>query len=345
MLVALVAGVAFAFAVRSKPRASQGSTTAPCAKDADCGPKAACGKDGRCVARRAGCSTNRACVAASGGKPAICRKDDGVCVPLETDACRVLAEPGDVENDATIWLGAMFRVQGRTFGQRAANTVELARRDFARTSGGLLPPRPGGAKRPIAVVLCDDGKDAAQVAAHLVNDVRVPALLGFGRSKEVLDLAPSLFLPRGVLALASNAAPTLRDIPRAPGGARLIWRLATGTEDIAAAIAALLTGVLEPGLRKGPGALPPGERLSVALVRGDNILGQAYADTFVSTLRYNGRSVAENGDGFRQIVVAHPQAGDDRSATQRVANEVVAARPRVVIVVGTTPRCARACWA
>src|SRR5262249_12353477 len=138
-----------------------------------------------------GCTDNRSCVAASGGKPAICRKDDGACVPLETDQCKVLAEPGDVENDTTVWLGAMFPISQpdrASYGQRAGKAIDLARRDFAETTGGVPSLSPGRPARPLAVVLCDDREDATRAARHLVDDVRVPAIVGFSRSKEVLDL-------------------------------------------------------------------------------------------------------------------------------------------------------------
>ena len=102
-------------------------------------------------------------MARSGGAPSVCRKEDGVCVALETDACTVLAEPGAVGDDATVWIGAMFpyRMSDQEHhGPRAANAVELARRDFAETSGGLPPARPGGPRRPLGVVLCDDSREA-----------------------------------------------------------------------------------------------------------------------------------------------------------------------------------------
>ena len=120
----------------------------------------------------------------------------------------------------------MFPLSGpeRVPTARLARRGGLARRDFAETVGGLPPARPGGPRRPLAVVICDDAADPARAAAHLVDDVRVPAILGFAPSKEVADLAASLFIPKGVLALASNTATMLRTIPRAPGEPRLVWR-------------------------------------------------------------------------------------------------------------------------
>jgi serine/threonine-protein kinase len=292
------------------------------------------------AAPRPGCVDHRACVAANGGKPALCRKEDGACVALETEDCRVLASPGDVENEATIWFGAMypFRVPEPTeFGPRAANAVELARRDFAETTGGLLPARPGGPRRPIAMVLCDDAKDAARVADHLVNDVRVPAILGFARSKEVLDLASSLFTPKGVLALAANTAASLRDIPRAPGEPRLVWRVTVSNDMRSPVVSDVLAQVLEPELRRAPGPLARGAPIRVAVARVQNPSGQSSADRLVATLRFNGRSVTENGEDFRIFVSPDTGDVDDDAVLSRTAAEIAAYAPHVVLSAGMRP--------
>ena len=96
---------------------------APCFADEDCGGNGwACGPAGRCVERGdstmglrpaepgsapyPGCTENSACVAASGGRPSICRRSDGACVALESEDCKVLAEPGEsVAADTSGWAG------------------------------------------------------------------------------------------------------------------------------------------------------------------------------------------------------------------------------------------------
>jgi serine/threonine protein kinase/ABC-type branched-subunit amino acid transport system substrate-binding protein len=284
-----------------------------------------------------GCADNRACIAASGGKPAICRKDDGVCVPLETAQCKVLAGPHDVENDATLWVGAMFPISmpdPESYGPLSGNAVDLARRDFAETTGGVPSLSPGRAARPLAVVLCDDRENPARAAEHLVNDVRVPAIIGFARSKEVLDLATSLFVPKGVLALASNTASMLRDVPHAAGEPRLVFRTTTSADMVAPAVAALLAEVVEPEIRRAPGAPRAGEPIRVAVVRVNNASGQSMADRYVASLRFNGRSVGENAESFREVLVADAIDDEDRAATERAAAEVVALRPHVVLEAG-----------
>lgn len=268
--------------------------------------------------------------------PSICRKSDGACVALATSECKVLASPGDIENDATVWIGAMFPIgEDMEDSHASANGVELARRDFAQTTGGLPPARPGGPKRPIGVVLCDDIKAPERGAEHLVRDLHVPAILGFARSKEVMDLTTSLFLPNDVLALAANTSSALRDLPRSAAGPRLVWRTTTSTDMNVPVLAAVLSDVIEPEVRGSPGMLAPGEPVRVAFIRVANPTGQSYADGFLKKLRFNGKSVADNGANFLQIEAPDPmtdKAADDRPIVERVS----AFRPHVIVPIGGT---------
>jgi serine/threonine protein kinase len=285
------------------------------------------------AAPAARCTTNIDC---KGSGPAICRKDDGVCIALETDQCKVLASPGDVENDATVWIGAMFPTsvpEPTTYGPKSGNAVELARRDFATMTGGLLPVRPGAPKRPIAVVLCDDREAPEPAARHLVTEVRVPAILGFALSKEVMDLATSLFNPKGVLALAANTASALRDIPRSPSGERLVWRVTTSSDMSIPALAAVVSSVIEPEIRAQPGSLAPGEPIRVALVRVANPTGQSHADVLGAVLRVNGKSVAENGDRIRQFEAPHSFSSTPGSEV-KMAAQITEFLPHLIIHAG-----------
>jgi hypothetical protein len=282
----------------------------------------------------AGCTSNAACAADAGGAPALCRKDTGKCVALEAPGCQVLASPESLASDDTVWFGAMFPVTGpasRGYGRPAVEAVDLGRRDFNETVGGLPPVRPGGPRRLIGLVACNDADEPARVAAHLVDTVGVPAILGFARSKEVLDLAESLFIPRGVLALATNTASMLSSIPHAPGEPRLVWRTTTSAEMVVPPTVTMLAQLVEPELRAAPGVLDPGEPIRVAMVRVNNASGLSYADRYISTLRFNGKSVAENGAAFLQATIPDDVSGKNVEELARVAATIVAFAPHVVL--------------
>jgi eukaryotic-like serine/threonine-protein kinase len=338
--VAIVLGAGLAGrSPASSPRAAAPEAAPPtCLTNADCARDGdrVCGRLGRCVPR-AGCATNRECIDAAGGKPSLCRKDDGACVALESEDCRVVAGEADVANDLTLWIGVMFPRGGpyeTDDWRESVNAVDLARRDFMELTGGLPSARPGGAPRPLGLVVCNDAENQARQAEHLVVDVGVPAVIGFARSKEVLDLATSLFLPKDVLVLASNTASMLASLPHAPGQPRLAWRTTTSADMTVLPTAAVLAEVVEPEIRATPGLLRQGEPIRVALVRVSNATGVSYADLFASKLRFNGKTVAENGESFREVAVPDDADPGLEEGKARAAAELAAFRPHVVIEGG-----------
>jgi branched-chain amino acid transport system substrate-binding protein len=163
------------------------------------------------------------------------------------------------------------------------------------------------------------------------DEVRVPAVLGFAESREVAELSRSLFLPRGVLVLASNTASMLRTLPHAPGEPRLVYRVTTSADQIVEPIAALVRDVLEPRLRREPGLLGRDEPVRLASVRYDNVGGQERADRLSSRLRLNGRTLVENRGEYREIVASPTDRGEANEAP-RIAAEIAAYRPHLVIV-------------
>ncbi len=274
-----------------------------------------------------GCTTNAECT--SSEAPAICRVDQRRCVTLTTEHCQVLADESAVARDDTLWIGAMYPIRDPTtdFGREGSNCVDLARRDFQELTGGLPPLRPDGQPRPIGVIMCDDTSDHEASARHLVDDVGVPAVLGFGRSKEAIELANRHFVPKGVLALASNTAAMLSNIPHPPGSDRLVYRVTTSATMTAPPAVALVRHDIEPTLR-GPGGVVGAEgTLRVAIVRSSNASGTSFTDALLTAL-------AATPAGGREDVRPFMLADDSEQAPalfERAAAEIAAFAPHVVL--------------
>jgi serine/threonine protein kinase len=266
------------------------------------------------------CATNKDCVTAHGGEPWICRASDHACVSLKSEDCTVLAEPGDVDVDSTVWLGMMLPLSGElgnTFGM-ARDAADLARRDFAGTTGHV------GAARRIGLVSCNADRDARRAARHLTEDVGVPAvLLGTVDTEGIIDLVTNVFTPREVLSIVPHSAsPAVTALPSGPAG-RLVFRTTYSQVQPLDVDAALVAQDLEPRWR----AHAAGRPMRVAFVHRRDLLFRAFSDRVLSTLRFNGKSAVENGDDFREL--SYGDGGDARAAARAA---LVGFRPDVVIL-------------
>jgi branched-chain amino acid transport system substrate-binding protein len=246
-------------------------------------------------------------------------------VALASEDCKPLSEPGDVADEHTIWIGTMFPLTGQAgaaFGRAHTNAANLARRDFAEVAHGLVTR--SGASRRLGIVACDDGADPERAARHLVDDLHVPAVIGFYKSQEVVDLARALFVPRGVLVIAvNNRGPLVTTVPVPPGSPRLVWRATPSAAQLAAPIARIVEDVFGSELRREH-ALGEGDPVRVAVVRGATATSLSFGDAIaVDRARLAG---AAFDDTFRQFVVS-----DDAPDVAGTVKAVVAYRPQVVV--------------
>ncbi len=311
------------------------AASAACAQDADCGKGRAC-RGGACEVRSS-CRSNAECTKTRGAA-AICRADTGACAVLASEDCHVVAEPSDLENDATVWIGTMFPLVGdeaQSFGRREFQAVELARSDFAYMLHGMNARPDGERVRPLAMVACDDSVNPSRAARHLVDNVGVPAIIGFRTSKEVIDLATSTFIPRGVLTVAAlNTSPVIASLPRAPGQPRMVFRTTYSSAQAAAPIGLLVSDVLEPEIRALPGALRGNDPLRVALVRQDDAAGIGFADALFRALRFNGRSALENESSYQEFAYPFDTSDSKQPDFDQVAKKVLSFAPHVIIHFG-----------
>jgi branched-chain amino acid transport system substrate-binding protein len=274
------------------------------------------------------CTASTECVKKNGGKPAVCNPS-GRCAPIESEDCRAMFEPGDLERDDTIWIGAMFPTSGdgASYGKFEMNAVELGRRDFAAAMNGFRAPPKTATVHPLAVVACDDTVDPARAARHLVDDVGVPAVIGFRSSVETIELATSLFIPSDVMSIASvSQSPALAGLPHGPDQPRMVWRTTYSNAAVARAIAAMIER-LEGELRARR-AIAATEKMRVAVTRLKHPSATPFAEALFGAIRFNSSTALENGKAYREIAIA---TEDERKDYARVAAELVSFRPHVIV--------------
>jgi serine/threonine protein kinase/ABC-type branched-subunit amino acid transport system substrate-binding protein len=288
------------------------------------------GGAGAAAAASTECAKNAECVKGHGGEPWVCGSG-GRCAPLASEDCKVLADPTALDNDETIWFGTMFPLSGElaSVGAECTNAVDLARRELSAISAGL--PRNGDVPAaPVGLVACDDSANAARAAAHLTQDVHVPAVIGFRASDEVIDLASKFFVPNHVVTIATlNHSPLITKVPQPVEGPRLVWRMADSYGQTPEVMSLLIRQVLEPELR-ATGGLAPHDRVRAAAILAETATGLGTEDSLLEKLVVNDRRALDSRDDFR---VYRCNSGADSSACEQHAEAIVAFRPHVILFV------------
>jgi ABC-type branched-subunit amino acid transport system substrate-binding protein len=291
--------------------AASGAVTASCARSADCN------------------------TAEGGDDPKLCRNRR--CVPLRTQRCEVHSEPGDVNDERTIWIGAMFPRDGKdgdSFGRSDLNAVELARRDFVETTRGIPSHTPEALPRPLALVACDDGQDEKATALHLVNDVGIAAVVGFSTSQEAIDLSRDIFVPRGIfVAVANGQSAQVTQVPQPGEGPRLVWRTTPTSALRALPAARLVSELIEPQLRAAH-VVHDGAPLRVALVLPKSQYGLSIGEALQKKLVFNHKEALANRDDFAQLTFEFAGGASTSSDLTTIATELTGRAPHVIIYAG-----------
>ncbi len=284
------------------------------------------------AAMGAKCTSHRACVESHDGAPYLCRASDKTCVPITSEDCSPKFEPDDLLADDTIWLGAMFPTTGpaaAAYGTMNMEGVEFARKEIAGATRALDGPNASLRVPRIALVACDDAVDPMRAAKHLVDDVGVPAILGFGTGQKLVDVAGSLLISRGVLSIATTTpSPLVTRLPQPAELPRMVWRTNVSVEGVASATAHMLHDVLEPRLvsRSRP--------TRVTFAREDTASGLAFAEVLTKELVFNAKPALQNGDDYKEVTLG--SGALPASDVARVAQRVLDAAPTIVVMTNTS---------
>jgi branched-chain amino acid transport system substrate-binding protein len=176
--------------------------------------------------------------------------------------------------------------------------------------------------RRIGLVTCNDADDPMRAARHLVDDVGVPAIVGFGSGQKLVDVAGSLLIKRGVLSVAPlTSSPLVTRVPQPPDLPRMIWRTTVSLDAVAEVAALAIRDVLAPRT-KG--------HTRVTLARLDMAAGLSFGETFFRKLAFNGKPAKDNGADYNELPIAPSIADADLA---HVADALVATRPTFLVVL------------
>lgn len=307
--------------------------TAQCRQTADCkalGPKFAnmiCAA-GSCVDPNAaigsstqnGCVSNTQCIKDHLDEPYACLTPGSDCVPLKTDECPLVF--GKPDDDNAVYFGAFLNVPASApLSQMSTLNAQLAVDEFNGSVGGL----PGGALgklRPLVTVVCRNDTDLLQAGAkHLLEDLKVPAVLSNLPSGDQKEFFANYALPRQTFVInpgfADNSLTALSN-------AGLFWHVIGDIRDVAPAYVPLLSRVERFVDSPTP--------IRVAVLVAKRYAEQSIADTLTPLLRFNGKTVVENESNF--LTASVTALVDDLDADYSAVNQqLLSFRPHVIIAI------------
>ncbi|HMA96148.1 MAG TPA: hypothetical protein VKP30_25855 [Polyangiaceae bacterium] len=267
-----------------------------------------------------GCTSNADCVATHLGEPYACLTPGKSCVPLKTEACPLVF--GDYQHENAVYFGAFLNVPAAApLSQMSTLNVRLAVDEFNGSVGGL-PGGPLGKLRPLVAVVCRNDQSLVDAGAtHLLDELGVPAVLSHLPSANNKRFFVDHALNKQALVINPGFADnTLTSL--STGG--LFWHVIGDIRDVGPAYVPLLARI--------ESYLAVSEPLRVAMLVSKRYAEESIANTISPILRFNGKSVTENGSNFFSASVT--ALADDPSADYAPLNaSLLAFRPHVVLAL------------
>ena len=263
------------------------------------------------------------------GEPAAC-VDGKECVKLLDEDCLEVLPEGVLEDDDVLLFGYMGTIAGEfaSYGIPTKEGAALAFREIETING--IPGVPGPGRRHIGMVACNHGADPVAVARHLIEEVKVPAILGASFSGVTLRIFDSVALPNQALILSHSA--TSPDLTFKTDDQGLLWRTAPSDVLQTRAMRSLLSELVR-SLRKS-GALEEDEAPKIALVvKGDSAgtgLRRAIMGEF-DTAADEGLFAVE-----ADVKPEYPNPDEFDVDWQDYIDQVLDAEPHIIIPLGTS---------
>jgi branched-chain amino acid transport system substrate-binding protein len=293
-----------------------GVCTRPCSQSSDCGDASlglSC-NSGQCTGGTSGgnCTKNADC-SATMGQDYICRNSKCVTYKLNvggTNLCQTLyasKSPAATayQDDTAVIFGDILPTAANSdgpYGHLVEDSIKLALDDFSKADG--LPGLGSNPNRPIVLIGCNDGVNEDQtdvVAKHLINDLAVPAIIGYAFSGSTISVAQDVTIPDNVLLFSPSATSVaITDLENANKTKGLLWRDCPNDDVQASAQLLLFPGVVAAAEAKYP--MIDQNNVKVAIVNHMDAYGSGLGDVIESKIMFNGMgAVAQMGTNYLRV--------------------------------------------
>jgi ABC-type branched-subunit amino acid transport system substrate-binding protein len=264
-----------------------------------------------------GCASNQQCIDQAGG-PAVCRSKQ--CVALTSQDCTEVAGLDGSSTDPVVF-GGMTPITGgfASLGLPMKEGWDLAVEEINQTGD-----------RKVVVVSCHDLDDSVRAARHLVEQVRVPAIIGPAFSGVTIKTAQEVTIPAGVLLMSPSAtSPSISGLQDQD----LVWRN-VASDAFQAVPLARLVSALEEQVR-AEFALAPTDKIRLAMTVKQDAYGIGIESEIVKLIQLNGEPLSgENLKNLLSIPYDDPEEDPNVDYAPVVA-DVAAFRPHILLPLGT----------
>lgn len=312
----------------------QCNTNADCAKLEGSGPMTICDESHKvCVGRsesvdatKNGCTKHTDCgvdgYCQTGGVPRTCQQ-------LKNEYCTELFPPDALQDENVLVLGMLADLSGNDpYGAPHREGAIAALRDIQFYG---LPANNGLPSRSLAMLICDQRDDAA-ATKHLVDALKVPAILGASTSGGTRN-ALKVTSDKNVLLLSASAtSPELGGLGKNPMGVDLFWRTVPADDQQVSAIRRLFP-LVEKAIRAEAAAAEPPVILPTVTI---TILwkGDAAGESLKSAVAAASLSNNVNIIGYK-LEERRTNADIDTEWEMHIGT-VLSQRPHVIMPLGTT---------
>lgn len=277
------------------------------------------------------CTSNAQCieqasVGAASTVPAMCIKSTGKCAVLTSEDCSQIT--GEYNNDQALVIGSLFQTEGATATQNIPRQRSAILAVEEVNSAGGIPSSTAGVGRPLVMVSCNAATDLVRAAKHLVDDLKVPAIVGPNNSQDTLDVSNKVTISAGVAVLTPTAvAASISDLLDND----LTW-LMIPSDDQRAQLMIKQINDLETALKEQRGTAS----VKLSIIYRDDALGVGTRNS-LNRLALNGAALAHPSNAGSASGNVHIVPYDYKQADQNaIIEKETAFAPDIVVLAGTS---------
>jgi ABC-type branched-subunit amino acid transport system substrate-binding protein len=272
--------------------------------------------DGGTDAGVIGCTTHAQCAAPDASM--VCIVDEHRCAELRSDDCPTIT--GTIENGSVV-VASLLSTKGTQANTNLPrqNSAALAVEEINNYGGVPI----GGARRKVVLISCDESTNLTRVSNHLIDDLKVPAIMGPNLSQDVIDLTNRRTAASGTLLMTPTAvASSITDL----ADHNLTWRNVPSDVQRAPLMVQQINA-LEAQLKAARSV----SSIKLAIIWRNDALGLGTFNT-LSTMTLNGKPLSEASNAALVRIDGYDAKVADQSA---LVSKYIAFQPDIVAAIGS----------